>query len=199
MTTPDPTSPGAGAGAARRKLLRGAFALPAVAAVHSGAAVAASNLRCLANGPTPAEAPPVIKGNESETPQYLRTNLAVFSKTVGSDTRFRYYVDGAGLHAMALMRGVGVHASLISSAGYRRFRVNASLSDYNQILESEVLLSTIEAEGWTLLPSPSPGRRRLAVLMFDSDGTTIVGVGKTTFGSGGANAATESCWTSFSV
>lgn len=197
MTTPDPSPPAAGA--ARRKLLRGAFALPAVAAVHSGAAVAASNLRCLANGPTAASAPPVIRGNQSETPQYLRTNLAVFSKTVGTDTSYRYYVDGAGLHALAAMRGVGVHASLITSAGYRRFRVNASASDYNQIVGSEVLQSTIETDGWTLQPSPLDNRRRLAVLMFDSSGTTIVGVGKTTVGTGGANAATESCWTSFSV
>lgn len=192
MTTPNPSPPAAGA--ARRKLLRGAFALPAVAAVHSGAAVAASNLRCLANGPTAASAPPVIAFGVSETPQYLRVELAVSQKGGGAGAQYRYHVSGVKLYAEATLRGVAVNPSLIGSTSFREF--DTALNSITGASQTE---AQVNSGGWSLLASPANSLRRFAVLMFDSSGTTIVGVGKTTVGTGGANAATESCWTSFSV
>lgn len=170
----------------RRRLLRGAFAVPVVATVHSGAALASSSsLRCLGNSTT---VPSVIPAGQSETTRYLRVQLGYLTKGGGNGLQILgYYVDGNSVlaYANALVPTVGVATSFISAANqYWKFDIAS-----NSVTGSR--LSATPAGSSSETYSAAGGQ--FAVLMFSADGKTIVGVGVTS----GANAATESCWGSF--
>jgi hypothetical protein len=181
----------------RRKLVRGAFALPAIATVHSGSALAASSsLRCLTNGPSALAPPFTISKAAVQTPVYLRLELAVAQTTdpLAPMVR-RWYVSYDDLQAMANALGVGINISPAMTPGsFIRFIVN---NGTNAMSGPVLTRSGVEVSGRSLVDVNTVplGQRRLAVLIFNPQGTTIVGVGKATTASG--HAATQSCWTSF--
>jgi hypothetical protein len=180
----------------RRKLVRGAFALPAIATVHSGSALAdSSSLRCLTNGLSGLAPPPTINKAIVETPVYLRLELAVAQTANPAAPASRWYVSYDDLQAMANALGVGINISpaVLTPGNFRRYNVGT-----NKMINPILSRSQIEVDGYSLvddLTSLPAGQRRLAALIFDPLGTTIVGVGITTTTSG--HAATQSCWTSF--
>jgi len=191
---------------ARRKLIRGAFALPAVAAVHSASALAvSSSLRCLTNGATGSNAPAVTYPGDRVI--YLSIALAVFRKPKDDNPNvfdYRFYVSGTDVFRAAsrIAAGAGstlaVDSSFITNGNYRRFRRNQNKIQ-GQIIElgaggtvpgGYVLVADLDAS-----PAVPYDRRPSAALIFDSSGKTIVGMGIVQ--SPDTYAATQSCWTSF--
>jgi len=203
MNTPETDTPSTPAPAkpnARRKLIRGVFAVPALAAVHSGSALAnSSSLRCLTNSPT-GYAPAVAYPNSTETIKYVRTPLAVFRNDEGN---YRFYVSGPVVYQAAASlsatsgKTIGV-GGFISSSTYVRFEIGQNktegtgitLNPNNADAAGFVLVSNLEAH-----PAVPTNKRPSAALMFNAEGTQIVGVGSLT--AANTHAATESCWTSF--
>lgn len=174
---------------ARRKLIRGVFALPAVAAVHSGSALAAtSSLRCLGNGPTGPNAPGVILAGTIETPMFLRVELIVAGKDLStSSPLYRYFVAGSKVQAVATARGVGV-GPFITLSTFLLFNISTNTISGSQ-------LTVVTADGYAQITPTPADKKYFAVLMFNADGTQIVGVGNSS--ATDVHAATESCWTSF--
>jgi len=182
---------------ARRKLIRGAFALPAVAAVHSGSALAAtSSLRCLTNGPagngTQGQLPGVINFGAA-TPgniAYFRIELAVARQ--GTTENYLYYVDHDAVLVAANARRVTISSFSNSANPFRLFNL-----DGNEITGASQLNV---AAGYTVqaIGNLTANNRPTAVLIFSPDGKQIVGVGKVQSNIAG-HVATFSCWTSFGV
>ena len=173
----------------RRKLVRGAFALPAVATVHSGSALAtSSSLRCLTNGPMNTEAPDWLNKGTAETITYLRVELAVAEK----DTEHRFYVAWDDVQAMATTLGVGIDSGFLTSGKFKRFREGTNTADSTMLERHQV-----EADEFVLVSNREhlPNNKRpMAALIFDKNGTKIVGVGKAQMQ---GHASTQSCWNSF--
>jgi len=185
---------------ARRKLIRGAFALPAVAAVHSASALAvSSSLRCLTNGVAgnhPRDVPKVLYTGQSESPSYLRIPLAVTKKVTNSSSsnpQYRYYVAFADLNAAA--GPMGVTFSLVGDNRFREFNEVANKFKDSGTGEPQ---NAIEDNNWTLQAwsTLDPINQKTAVLIFSTDGKQIVGVGEV---SGAGHVASTSCWNSFGV
>jgi len=183
---------------ARRKLIRGAFALPAVAAVHSGSALAAtSSLRCLGNGLAGTAAPAVLYFGSSEPTgiTYRRIPLAVAKKTNAAvpGAEFLYYVNYADVLAAANVPKVAISTSFVtSSLPFWLFNVSVGT---NAVVGSRV--SAIET-GYALQTRDSlpNSNRPFAVLIYNAEGTHIVGAGVTSIA---GFAASASCWTSFGL
>ena len=91
---------------ARRRLIRGTFAAPAVLALYSGSALAVtSNLRCLANGMSPQPSPVVGTADS-----YIRVEL--YSK--GGENS--WYLDGSSVYNFASVSGrASVNTTFLSS------------------------------------------------------------------------------------
>ena len=189
---------------ARRKLIRGAFALPAMAAVHSGSALAASSsLRCLTNGLTGSNAPAVTYPPAPVV--YLSIALAIFRKPRVAEAGvfdYRHYVAGSvvlsAASTIASTSGspLSVDSNFITSGNYRLFNVGQNITS-----GPIIPLITAQEDGYVLVsdPNASPAvpnlMRPSAALIFDKSAKTIVGVG--IVGGSEAFAATQSCWTSF--
>jgi len=184
---------------ARRKLIRGAFALPAVAAVHSGSALAnSSSLRCLTNGLAGDQAPAVIQLNQPDTNPYLRIPLAVTSRvnpnSNSGNVQYRYYVSFDDVNDAATARHVGILPNFISSNRFKQF--DPSINEITATGNGQKL-KAIQQNDWLLVQNRSAlpvANQLFAVLIFNPEGTLIVGVGRTT---GTGRVATGSCWNSF--
>lgn len=170
---------------ARRRLLRGAFATPAVLALHSGSALAAaSSLRCVKAQtpvyPSYADAPDV----------YLRVQLhALWESVPGASNVLGWYLSG----------------SLVEAARFGYKKVLNSFLPSGQWMPVELLLNGQARLGLASSVAPSPAERftlgpkwvALRVLPTKTGGSVeIIGVvDGTTLGS----AVTGSCWSSFAV
>jgi hypothetical protein len=156
---------------ARRRLIRGAFAAPAVLTMYSGGALAQASVTCVARA---AQATPVIPGVATYTPPtpapdtYMRIRLWLSTATQ------KYWLGYDQISAFTGALGI-----IATSGNYREFLVNTnSLSLTNK----DVAASGVG----TLTPSD-----RWVALRFDASGN-LVGVGTT----GDGTAITGSCWTS---
>jgi len=183
---------------ARRKLIRGAFALPAVAAVHSGSALAvSSSLRCLGKGPVGTQAPAVIRFKQPDTNPFLRIPLAVTKKDNPNNSGnfgYRYYVSFADVKEAADARNVEINPGLISLGKFKTFDPSR-----NEITATGVGqdLAGIQQGNWALIENRTQladADHLFAVLIFNPEGTHIVGVGRVSIP---GHAATGSCWNSF--
>ena len=181
---------------ARRKLIRGAFALPAMAAVHSGSALAASSsLRCLGNGLPGTQAPGLLYFGVPEPSgiTYRRVPLAV-AKKVGTNVSgpdYLYYVSYGDVLFAANVPKVGISTSFVTqSSPFRLFSVGT-----NSVSGSG--LASI-ASGYALQERSTLANamRPFAVLIYNAAGTEIVGAGVTNTA---GFAASASCWTSFGL
>jgi len=186
---------------ARRKLIRGAFALPAVVAVHSGSALAAtSSLRCLGNGLAGTAAPAVLYFGSSEPTgiTYRRIPLAVAKKTNAAvlGAEFLYYVNYADVLDAANLPKVAISTSFVTeSLPFWLFNVIVGSVGTNAVVGSRV--PAIET-GYALQTRESlpNSNRPFAVLIYNAEGTHIVGAGVTSIA---GFAASASCWTSFGI
>ena len=154
--------------ASRRKLVRGAFAAPAIFTLTSGSPAAATSLSCFQRQFQPEKGGPVIPADGVGSgydflriPFYKRTGYATF------------FIKGSDLHAIAVVTGGSVSSSLTPSTGWQRV--------------DNGVTGTIRHSDPGLDHTPSGH----LVVRFDEHGN-IVGVGKGTTGS----AIYGSCWVS---
>ncbi|MCY7315564.1 MAG: hypothetical protein LH480_08065 [Rubrivivax sp.] len=157
--------------AARRKLVRGIFAAPAIMTVCSGSAFAASSsLRCLSNqvvnNPTTM---PVTTALDS----WLRVQL--WSTGDGSKkSPYLYYVSGADLQTWK-RPSTSVY---LGSSQWQLFNINTNSSGVQ-----------------VGAPSGAVRCSQYAAIRFDANGN-VVGVGT---GAAGSTALPGTCWTSFAT
>lgn len=157
-------------GGARRRLLRGAFGVPAVLTVASGSVAAASNLNCITNiSPFPA----VHQGTAPPTTDSI-IRIRVYKAS--DDKR---YVRGQDVPEIYMAVAA---AGFMKAAQVWRFNVNQNQTVGTPIdPPSKMTLTAIN---------------RWAALRFDANGNLVgVGVGGDVGPAG--NAVTTSCWNSF--
>jgi hypothetical protein len=164
---------------ARRRLMRGAFAAPAVMTVWSGAALAAtsSNLRCVIN----QIATPVFPGvTTAPDASYPRVQLAELRPN-GANAVSTFYVNGATVASLKKS------PSYTLTTGKWQVFYLASNTDVN----GPILTAQPTGNGGSSSYIANSGR--YAVLRFDANGD-VVGVGA---GPAGTSAVAASCWSSF--
>lgn len=160
---------------ARRRLVRGAFAVPAVFTLYSGGAMAqASNkLRCVANQ---AASPKASPGISSAPDTYVRIELSVRESTTTPGT-YRHYVEGTRLP--------------VNRAGAGTLPANGSCRQVDLATNTWKASSTeVSVSG---LPSPlSSNSGKYIALRVDNTGK-VIGVGTSTTS---GTALGTSCWNS---
>jgi hypothetical protein len=165
---------------ARRKLLRGTFAAPAVLTLYSGGARAASSIAtCLVKTNTN----PITTGLGLTTADDMLLRVRLWG-LVNNGGVSNYYIRGADL--VDLQRN-GL-SPFLTSTQYQQFAVTNTVSTTNRLVGSPT----------GTLPS-QPGRtfqatNQYAVLRVNSAGQ-VVGAGLT----GSGSAVGDSCWNSFAI
>lgn len=168
MTTPDQTP--SLEQSARRRLVRGVFAVPAVLTVCNASATAiSSSMRCVNNQVTN---PNTIKtvGVSNSLDAWLRVQLWAKSVYGGTD----YYVSGADIHAFKRAD----KTAFIGSTQWQKFNITTNA------LEGGLLSG---------MPTGCSRASKYAAVRFDAYGN-ITGCGT---GNTGTAAMPGTCWTSF--
>jgi hypothetical protein len=183
MNRPESPTPAALPSTKRRKLIRAGFAVPVIATVASGSALAASSASCMARQTASTDTGfyPAVNLGTGDT--YMRVQLGL--RTIGGNSS-KYYVDGNKLNNLLAMHS----PTLEKSSGYM---MSANKFQEFSVLGNEEVGSIIDA-----LPNGQGGSYtdssgQFAVLRFGSDGR-IVGVGSAP--GGGQSAVQLSCWSS---
>lgn len=167
----DPLTPTADARTlARRKLLRGSFAAPAVLTMASGSALAATSATCLAKATASPSTADLAQGTPSDT--FLRVRLLVRP-------------NGVHLVTRASFGSVSVSTSFWGSTTLWQ-RVSVSNSNPNGPKNQ-----TYGNEMTTAVPANATASNYWIALRFDAAGN-IVGLGD----SGTGSVVGTSCWTS---
>ena len=181
-----PTSRTAEVSATRRKVIRASFAVPALATVASGSALAATSASCFAKQlarPGPGTYPPVSTSANPDT--YLRVQLASLTPN-GNNAVPVYYVDGDTLAATLGSTMVRAASYTLSAGKFQKFDIATNLE-----VDGVLSTSPLNGNGNNLTYNKQSGR--FAALRFDSTGK-VVGVGAST--STGMSAVQASCWSS---
>jgi hypothetical protein len=156
--------------AARRKLVRGVFAAPAVLTVCNASATAiSSSMRCINNqvtGVSTVKTQPVSNALDA----WLRVQLW----STGSGASMVYYVSGADVHAYKRAD----KSSYIGSTQWQQFNITTNTG------------ATTFVGG---MPTGAIRASKYASVRFDANGN-ITGVGT---GAVGTAAMPGTCWTSF--
>jgi hypothetical protein len=174
VTSPDlkPVAPRAAqaapeAQAARRKLVRGAFAAPALLTVYSGNALATSSAkRCLVNQANHPTMVPVSNALDN----FLRVQL----QQTGASPSFSYWVRGSDLQIYKKAS----NSVYLTGSQWQAFNINTN---------------TTGAVQGSAPTSPSASSK-YAAIRFDAHGN-VVGVGGG--GGAGQTALAGTCWHSF--
>jgi hypothetical protein len=170
-------TPQAGA-PSRRRLLRGALAVPAVLTVYSGSAFAvASHMRCLANANAPGSAQQNVPvSSNAQEGGLVRVGLHRFTRGNGNGNgnTIEYWLYGGDLPA-----GQGRASTLPSTTQWQQFDVDA-----NRLIG--------DRGGAPAGGSMQISDSHFAAVLYDSEGF-IVGVGSGPNG----GAIGVSCWNSF--
>ena len=173
---------GGGVESARRRLLKGAFAAPAVLALHSGSALAnTSSAQCVINQIDN----PISPALTNSTDNYVRVRLWTLRKNAGF-AEIRYFVRGSDLTAL----GTNVVNEYLPPGSWRQFSPAAPATQFAPISVTPVWSSSIQG----ILAQDGP----YVAVRFEADSMNayVVGVvGPDTRGS----AVTGSCWGSFTV
>lgn len=159
-------------GPARRRLLRGTFAAPAVFTLYSGGALAATSATCVAKAQANPQTGAVVDGPPTNTDTYLRVQL--HQVTNGSNPA-EYWLSGSSLGSF------NGGSSIVATGKFTRFLIGS-----NQLSTDGGDVNKNQPQA-TLAYTPT----KWVALRFDATGT-LVGVGAT----GGGSAITGSCWTS---
>lgn len=156
-------------GSARRRLLRGSFAAPAVLMLSSGSALAAKSATCLAKETTSPSTAPLVSSSSLDT--LMRVKLR---KRSDYNVHFVAREDLGGLNiALSLWS---------TTTKWQKFGVSTASPDkYNKLYDLQQT---------TNLPANSQVDLFVA-LRFDADGN-VVGMGL----SGSGSVIGQSCWTS---
>lgn len=167
---------------ARRKLLRGAFGVPAVMALYSGSAHANSSvLRCVVNRNSAPETLPVVTSQDA---LYLRYQLWAFVNSADLQIRTQdgFWLKGAELDAFNRLGKVHW-----LGANWQRFDVVT-----NKLVGTPQSFAPVSSTA-----SLNFELRKVAywvALRVDAEGR-LVGAGA----SGAGSAVNASCWNSFAV
>lgn len=161
--------------AARRKLVRGAFAMPAVLTLHNGSALAnTSATRCLVNQNSPGS---VLTMPATDAPDtYFRYQLWVI--TNGGGQQPRYWINGAELSAYV-------------RAGQAPFVSAIQWWEFNPA--TNVLV------GGATSPQTGGARASRWVALRVSSTGKIVGAGASNVSGTGSAVGYYSCWQSFAM
>ena len=183
-----PTSLTPAVSASRRKLIRAGFAVPALATVASGSALAATSATCFArqmSRPGAGMYAPVSSTANADT--FLRVELGRFTPNGNGQTPI-YYVDGNNLASRLGTSTLG--AAMVRSAGYQLGPGKFQKFDIINNIEfaTEGIVSATPNNG-TYVANGG----KFAVLRFNSAGQ-VVGVGTST--NTGVSAVQASCWSS---
>lgn len=163
---------------ARRKLIRGAFALPVVASVHSGSALAnSSSLRCLAN-----QQGTTFPGVTASPDHYMRVELAALVPN-GNGQAPTYYVEGSRMQNLPFKRSA---TYTLGSSQWQGFSMMN-----NTDVGGLVVTSQPSSSGNSAQYKSNSGK--FAALRFDDLGN-LTGVGE----SASSMAMTGTCWNSMS-
>jgi hypothetical protein len=164
---------------ARRKLVRGAFAVPAMMTLRSGGALAATSVSCVANQvSSPATPPTVVTSNDGS---WLRVQLRALVNPGGNiRTQDGYWIQGSDLNAFV----VPGQTPFLNSTQFQRFDIVQ-----NEFLGSATTTAPAHG-GFTLQPV-----NKFVSLQVTSTGA-IVGAGASTVSSP-SSAVSGSCWNSF--
>ncbi len=158
---------------ARRRLIRGAFAAPAVLTMYSGGALAQTSATCVAKANDSPATGEVIDSGQTSSDTYLRVQLDVTATN-------EYWLRASSIPVAYRTGATGVPGS----GKLQRFgALSSDSATYNK------LFGSVAAEGSVSGLSPST---KYAALRFDRYGK-LVGVGSTTTD---GSAITHSCWTS---
>jgi hypothetical protein len=175
---------------ARRRLIRGTFAAPAVVALHSGSAFAnVSSLRCV-NFQVDHPVYPPFQTTPSDT--YIRVQLWSVRKSSGStpENQIRWFIKGSDVDAIRL-----------NKASINNFFMASS----NEWWEFDK--STYQLKG-SKLSTPQPAYSASDIGVINHDGgwvavrinastTDVSIVGVVESGKTGGSAVLYSCWSSF--
>jgi hypothetical protein len=175
---------------ARRRLLRGTFAMPAVAALHSGSAWAASSsLQCVQQ----QAASPIYPLAANASDMYLRVQLYQLWSgvpNVSGSTMLGWYLSGNSVEA-ARFGDRKVNNALLSAGLWKRVQMTNGLAR----LAPETLYAAPGTPDRLVL---GPSWVALRVLPVRQHGwrVDIIGI---VDGTTAGTAVTGSCWTSFAV
>lgn len=167
---------------ARRRLLQGAIAAPAVLTLHTGHATAmASNLRCMNNQVDSPVSPGALA---SPSDNYVRVRLWSLRPNTGS-SNVRWYLRGADIDTLAQFGGAGNR--FVRTGQWKQFDITGQ-TNYG-IVSPQPRWSTGNAGVWA-----QDGLWVAIRFTADFMGADIIGV----VGAGyGGSAVSGSCWSSF--
>lgn len=171
---------------ARRRLIRGTFAAPAVVALHSGSAfAAASNFRCVSAQAANPVYPPLSSGADT----YLRVQLYAVYESATSTNIVSWYLSGASVEAARFDRPNKIVNNLLSPGKWQKVQLAPPNA---RLVESPLDVAPGTTETRKLGPAyvalrVSPTRGETVEIIGLVDGTTT------------GTAVTGSCWTSFAI
>jgi hypothetical protein len=177
---------------ARRKLIRAGFAVPVIATVASGSAMAAQSTMCFNRQLSSPNYPAVTPLNNASLDNYMRVQLGKRTNGNGNGNPV-YFVDGDNLDALFIAIPRANEQALIKSASYtlgageyQEFNIQNGAGGNSEVGD---VIQAKPVEGWTYTRQSG----RFAVLRFDSRGE-VVGVG---FSNAPQQSAVQlSCWSS---
>jgi hypothetical protein len=117
---PEPLTPSV---SARRRLVRGAFGVPAVLALHTGSAFAGSNLRCVAN--QVASSTPLLPGPLGDA-LYVRAPLFYCNAGTSPTSSKRWFLSGKWLSDFAARVDGVANASGIGIGEWREVDIRVA-------------------------------------------------------------------------
>jgi hypothetical protein len=167
---------------ARRRLVRGAFGVPAALALHNGSALAAaSNLRCVRAAADAALADP--PGHTDAPDQFVRVQL--YAQTDVGGNVVAWYLSGASVEAVLF----GYRKATNAFLGAGRWLQVVLQSGGGATLGSTVL--------YAQPASTALGPKWIALRFMPRDNGGYVDVVGVIDGSTSGSAVTGSCWSSF--
>lgn len=168
---------------ARRRLLQGAIAAPALLTLHTGHATAmASNLRCVNNQ---VDHPVAPGAKSSPSDNYVRVQLYTLRPSTNSN-EVRYFVRGTDIASLAATGNVG--NTFLSSVQWKQIDPN---NPNNNIAPISAQPRWSNGNPGVLAQNGPWVAVRLTADFMGADIIGVVGAGS------GGSAVSGSCWSSF--
>lgn len=181
-----------GAGSARRRLLKGSFAVPAVLTIASGSALARTSSGCIVGEAAAGETSDFDTTNET----WQRVLAYTFLKNPGSDRS--YWIRYEEIHGLAILAGVAIQNDWITAGQALCVQSGTAATGSSQHVSGTIYSSSTTPILPTLTSSDSiSGSVRYYAVIVDSSGN-IIGISLKFTASGQTGGAVhQSCWNSF--